>query len=163
LNINLYHIQITTKIADKETSKIIKDESIKAALKSVFNNRSPHAVLKNFCKADNYKAAMIQLCSKELEKEIDQIVSRKGKLLKTKDCESLMDFNWVFVEKVLKQEAPKLYMIFSNLINLEKKENLPVLITSLAVLLYGRSRTVSQLQHILGLTMDKCGLTKEVN
>lgn len=43
----------------------------------------------------------------------------------------------------------------------EKKQNLPVLITSLAVLFYGRSRSVNQLQYTLGLTLDKCGLSKE--
>lgn len=42
-----------------------------------------------------------------------------------------------------------------------KKKKLPGVITSAAILLYTRSQGLNQLQYILGLIEDKCGMTKE--
>lgn len=98
----------------------------------------------------------------ELKKEIDSVVSNKSDVLKCRNSENLINFDWSVVESNLKQDSPNLFLIMSNLMDSEKKQNLPVLITSLAVLFYGRSRSVNQLQYTIGLTLDKCGLSKEV-
>lgn len=156
-----FDVKILVKIAGVDASKIVREESIKAAIKSLFNNRSPHAVLKNFCKDAKYREALFKLCVTELKKEIDSVVSNKSDVLKCRNSENLINFDWSVVESNLKQDSPNLFLIMSNLMDSEKKQNLPVLITSLAVLFYGRSRSVNQLQYTLGLTLDKCGLSKE--
>ncbi|XP_061187058.1 uncharacterized protein LOC133195217 [Saccostrea echinata] len=107
------------------------------------------------------KIAGADLCVKKLKKEIDCVVSKKSDLLKCKKSESMMNLDWSFVESKLKEGIPYLFTIMSSLIDVKKKQNLPVLIMSIGVLLYGRSRSVNQLQYILGLTLDKCGVSKE--
>ncbi|XP_061170636.1 uncharacterized protein LOC133180041 [Saccostrea echinata] len=105
--------------------------------------------------------ALFQLCVKKMKKEIDCVVNKKSALLKCKKSESMMNLDWSFVESKLKEGIPYLFTIMSSLIDVKKKQNLPVLIMSIGVLLYGRSRSVNQLQYILGLTLDKCGVSKE--
>ncbi|KAK3085431.1 hypothetical protein FSP39_003218 [Pinctada imbricata] len=158
-----FDVKVTAKIAGVDTSKIINEESTKAAIKSILNNRSTTAVMKNFCKNSAYRDAMLHVCCMELKKEIDSVVSKKSDLLKS-DIESLTDFNWAFIAGKLRKEAPNLYKLFNEFVTCNSKkesDKLPVVITSLSVLLYGRSRSMNQLQLALGLILDKCGLTKE--
>ncbi|XP_062581802.1 uncharacterized protein LOC134243566 isoform X2 [Saccostrea cucullata] len=107
------------------------------------------------------KIAGADLCAQKLKKEIDCVVSKKSDLLKCKKSESMRNLDWSVVESKLKEGIPHLFTIMSSLIDVKKKQNLPVLIMSIGVLLYGRSRSVNQLQYILGLTLDKCGVSKE--
>lgn len=47
--------------------------------------------------------------------------------------QNLINFDWSVVKSNLKHDSPNLFLIMSNLMDSEKKQNLPVLITSLAV------------------------------
>lgn len=96
------------------------------------------------------------------KKKIDSVVSNKSDVLKCRSSENLINFDWSVVKSNLKQDSPNLFLIMSNLMDSEKKQNLPALIPSLALLFFGRSRSVNQLQYSLGLTLDKCGLSKDV-
>lgn len=71
-------------------------------------------------------------------KKNDSVVSNKSDVLKCRNSENLINFDWSVVKSNLKQDSPNLFLIMSNLIDLEKRQNLTVLITSLAVLFYGR-------------------------
>ena len=150
------------KIAGTDTSKIIREDAIKSAMKSLFHNRTPLAIMKNFSKNYLYKDAILKTCVLDLKKEINHLVSKNCNIFKTKDAESMMSFKWSSVQDRFKAEAPSVYFVLSSIFDLQHHDHLPIFLASFAVLLYGQSRTVNQLQFILGIILDKCGLSKEV-
>jgi len=77
--------------------------------------------------------------------------------------EKLLRFDWETTSQQLQCQAPYLYSLYSSAICFKSKKNLPCMLTSLSILLYGRSQKLSQLQYIMALTRNKCGLTKEVS
>jgi hypothetical protein len=106
---------------------------------------------------------MLNIVNNAIGKEIKEISKKDSEVLKghASNSEKLLRFDWKCVSQQLHDKAPYLSSVFSNAIALNKK-NLPQMLTSIAVLLYGRSQTTNQLQYILGLTLQKCGLNREV-
>ena len=56
-----------------EKLKIIKEEHEKAALKSLLNNASPRAVLRNVSLCENYKREMLDIVKSVIQDEITAI------------------------------------------------------------------------------------------
>lgn len=77
--------------------------------------------------------ALFKICVTELKKEIDSVISNKSDVLKGRNSKNLINFDWSVVKSNLKHDSPNLFLIMSNLMDSEKKQNLPALITSLAV------------------------------
>lgn len=163
MNIYIF-IQIVVKYSGVERLKIIKEEHEQAALKSLLNNASPRAVLKNLSLNENYKKEMFDIVKNVILNEIKHISKKDSEIFKghASNNEKLIKFDWKCTSQQLQLKAPYLYSVFSSVVGLQKKKNLPQMLTSLAVLLYGRSQTINQLQYILGLILQKCGLNREV-
>lgn len=125
----------------------------------MLNNASTKAVLKNFSQKEN--------CRKEMLGIVNNVITREIKEISKNDCELFkLSFDWHDWEResqLLQQKAPYLFSLLSNVICLrEKQQNLPPMLTALAVLLYGRSQNMNQLQYKLGFNLQKCGLNREV-
>lgn len=105
---------------------------------------------------------MLEVVQKAVNNELSHISSLESDLFKghASNNERLLHFDWQTTGQKLQCQAPYLYSIFSKSISLNPKKNVSCMLTSLCVLLYGRSQKLSLLQYILGLTLDKCGLTK---
>lgn len=112
---------------------------------------------------------MLHLVEKELNLEVIELLKHteielsQGYALNN---EKLLQFDWKQKEKSLRNKAPCFHEILRTVLNPKQKKKdkqfIPQLMTAAAVLLYGRSQRQNQLQYILGLVLDKCGLTKEV-
>lgn len=125
----------------------------------MLNNASTKAVLKNFSQKEN--------CRKEMLGIVNNVITSEIKEISKNDCELFkLSFDWHDWEhesQLLQQKAPYLFSVLSNVICLrEKQQNLPPMLTALAVLLYGRSQNMNQLQYKLGFNLQKCGLNREV-
>lgn len=125
----------------------------------MLNNASIKAVLKNFSQKEN--------CRKEMLGIVNNVITSEIKEISKSDCELFkLSFDWHDWEResqLLQQKAPYLFSVLSNVICLrEKQQNLPPMLTALAVLLYGRSQNMNQLQYKLGFNLQKCGLNREV-
>lgn len=125
----------------------------------MLNNASTKAVLKNFSQKEN--------CRKEMLGIVNNVITSEIKEISKCDCELFkLSFDWHDWEhesQLLQQKAPYLFSVLSNVICLrEKQQNLPPMLTALAVLLYGRSQNMNQLQYKLGFNLQKCGLNREV-
>lgn len=125
----------------------------------MLNNASTKAVLKNFSQKEN--------CRKEMLGIVNNVITSEIKEISKSDCELFkLSFDWHDWEResqLLQQKAPYLFSVLSNVICLrEKQQNLPPMLTALAVLLYGRSQNMNQLQYKLGFNLQKCGLNREV-
>ncbi|XP_048763890.2 uncharacterized protein LOC125671936 isoform X1 [Ostrea edulis] len=158
-----FDVKIVVKYSGVERLKIIKEEHEQAALKSLLNNASPRAVLKNLSLNENYKKEMFDIVKNVILNEIKHISKKDSEIFKghASNNEKLIKFDWKCTSQQLQLKAPYLYSVFSSVVGLQKKKNLPQMLTSLAVLLYGRSQTINQLQYILGLILQKCGLNRE--
>lgn len=80
--------------------------------------------------------------------------------IKSEMCElskNLLHFDSHKLSSVLKDRAPYLFDILNCIV---KKKHF--ITTAASVLLYGHSQRLCQLQYIVGLSLDRCGLTKEV-
>lgn len=111
---------------------------------------------------------MLHLVEKELNLEVIELLKHteielfQGHASKN---EKLLQFDWKQKEESLRNKAPFFHEILRTVLNPKKKKDkqfIPQMMTAAAVLLYGRSQRQNQLQYILGLVLDKCGLTKEV-
>lgn len=128
----------------------------------MLNNASTKAVLKNFSQKEN--------CRKEMLGIVNNVITSEIKEISKSDCELFkLSFDWHDWEhesQLLQQKAPYLFSVLSNVICLrekqQKQQNLPQMLTALAVLLYGRSQNMNQLQYKLGFNLQKCGLNREV-
>ena len=67
--------------------------------------------------------------------------------------EKLINFDLKHTSQQLQLKASCLYQIFSSAILLQEKKNLPKMLSSIAVFLYGRSQNTNILQSILGLNL----------
>lgn len=125
----------------------------------MLNNASTKAVLKNFSQKENCRQEMLGIVNNVITSEIKEISKNDCELFK-------LSFDWHDWEResqLLQQKAPYLFSVLSNVICLrEKQQNLPPMLTALAVLLYGRSQNMNQLQYKLGFNLQKCGLNREV-
>ena len=125
----------------------------------MLNNASTKAVLKNFSQKENCRKEMLGIVNNVITSEIKEISKNDGELFK-------LSFDWHDWEResqLLQRKAPYLFSVLSNVICLrEKQQNLPPMLTALAVLLYGRSQNMNQLQYKLGFNLQKCGLNREV-
>jgi hypothetical protein len=160
----IFNFQISVKYAHDERTKHVSAEYEKAALKAMLNNKSPSTVMKHFRKNEKYKTAMLDVIKKEIEKEICILVKRNGEVFQNQSTQNLLAFDWIAVYEEFKVKAPILHSVFCGAaaVDLGKKKKLPSMITSASILLYTRSQNLNQLQYIMGLIADKCGLTKEV-
>ncbi|XP_078311822.1 uncharacterized protein LOC111117593 [Crassostrea virginica] len=158
-----FDVKVVVKYNGVERLKIIKEEHEKAALKSLLNNASPRAVLRNFSLCENYKREMLDIVKSVIQDEIKQLSKNDCEIFKGNGSnnEKLINFDMKHTSQQLQLKAPYLYQIFSSAILLQEKKNLPQMLSSIAVLLYGRSQTTNRLQYILGLTLQKCGLNRE--
>lgn len=147
-----------------ERLKIIKEEHEQAAIKSMLNNASTKAVIKNFSQKENCRKEMLDIVNNVITNEIKEISKNNCELFKEHVSNSeKLTFDWERKSQLLQQKAPYLLSVFSNAICLrEKQQNLPQMLTALAVLLYGRSQNMNQLQYILGFNLQKRGLNREV-
>lgn len=57
----------------------------------------------------------------ELKKEIDSVVSNKSDVFKCRSSENLINFDWFVVKFNFKYDSFNLFLIMSNLMDLEKK------------------------------------------
>lgn len=160
---------IIANYAGNEQSKIIREDNLKSALKALLNNSSPRAVLKHFQANNLYKTEMLHLVEKELNLEVIELLKHNEIELfqgHASNNEKLLQFDWKQREESLRNKAPFFHEILRTVLNPKQKKKdkqfIPQLMTAAAVLLYGRSQRQNQLQYILGLVLDKCGLTKEV-
>lgn len=130
----------------------------------MMNSKKPIAIMKHYRKNDKYKDAIVNVVKKEIQKEINVLVSRNGNVFQNQSSENLLKFDWTAVSHEFQAKAPYLHNILCGAANLDlrTKKKLPGVITSAAILLYTRSQGLNQLQYILGLIADKCGMTKEV-
>lgn len=152
------------KYKGDDRSRIIKDETEKSAIKALFNNKDPDTIIKHLMKSKKYADAIVGVVSKQIEKELSQIVKQKEvQTLKVQNTNDLLKFDWTTVEKDLTTKLPSLMTILDHCINLKKKHRLAHLLTAVSVLLYGRSQRLNKIQMLLGLLLDQCGLSKEVN
>lgn len=147
-----------------ERVKIVKDEVEQAALKSILNHASPRAVLENLSRNECYRNEMLEIVKKVVQSEIKQISKKNSDIFKghASNNEKLVKFDWKCTSQKLQVQAPFLYSTFSSIVGLQKKKKLPMMLTSISLILYGRSQTMNQLQYILGLILQKCGLNREV-
>lgn len=156
------YLQITAKYAGCETSKIIKDTATQYALKAILNNRKEETVMKNFAKNEKCKEAMLIVMKKEIKKETNSLVGKKSNIFKRNSPCDLKGLDWIAMNDELKIASPYLHHLLSSVLDIEQKKNIPIFMTAVSVLLYGRSQLRNMVQSILGLVLDKCGLTKEV-
>ena len=105
---------------------------------------------------------MIKAVTKEIVKEVEELVRNRSDLLQVSANSDLIDFCWTVISEKLKQKVPILFKILSNVM-LEKSKNSIYLLTAMAVLLYGRSNRLNLMQFIFGLVFHKNGLSKQVN
>ncbi|XP_056017062.1 uncharacterized protein LOC130046638 [Ostrea edulis] len=158
-----FDVKIVVKYGGVERLKIIKEEHEQAVLKSLLNNASPRKVLKNLSLNENYKKETFEIVKNVILNEIKHISKKDNEIVKghASNNEQLIIFDLKCTSQQLQLKAPYLYSVFSSVVGLQKKKNLPHMLTSLAVLLYGRSHTINQLQYILGLILQKCDLNRE--
>lgn len=62
-----------------------------------------------------------KICVIELKKEIDSVVSNKSDVFKCRNSENLINFDWFVVKFNFKYDSFNLFLIMSNLMDLEKK------------------------------------------
>ena len=143
----------------------MKNDAEERAVKAILHNKKPLTVVKNLQKDENYKSAMVAMVQKIMNKETTILVSKKSDIFRNNNCNSnehyAMDFSWETMNEGAKKCAPVVYSSLCGILN-EQNKNIPIMMTALAILLYGRSRVVNKIQCILGLVLDKSGLTKEV-
>nr|XP_034321927.1 uncharacterized protein LOC117688213 [Crassostrea gigas]XP_034321928.1 uncharacterized protein LOC117688213 [Crassostrea gigas] len=158
-----FDVKITVKYPHGERSKYVNTEPEKSALKAMMNSKKPEAIMKHYRKNDKYKDAIMNVVKKEIQKEINVLVRRNGNVFQNQSSENLLKFDWTAVSHEFQAKAPYLHNILCGAANLDlrTKKKLPGVITSAAILLYTRSQGLNQLQYILGLIADKCGMTKE--
>lgn len=122
------------------------------------------SIMKHYRTHDKYKDAIVNVVKKEIQKEINVLVSRNGNVFQNKSLENLLKFDWTAVSHEFQANAPYLHNIQCGAatLDLRTKKKLPGVITFAAILLHTRSQGLIQLQYILGLIADKCGMTKEV-
>lgn len=130
----------------------------------MLNNASTKAVIKNFSQNQNCRKEMLDIVNNVITNEIKEISKNDCELFKEHASNSeKLTFDWGCKSQLLQQKAPYLFSVFSNAVCLrEKQQNLPQMLTALAVLLYGRSQNMNQLQYILGFNLQKCGFNREV-
>lgn len=110
---------------------------------------------------------MLHLVEKELNLEVIELLKHTEMEIfqgHASNNEKLLQFDWKQKEESLRNKAPFLHGILRTVLNPKQKKDkqfIPHMMTAAAVLLYGRSQRQNQLQYILGLVLDKCGLTKE--
>lgn len=106
---------------------------------------------------------MLDIVNNAITNEIKEISKNDCELFKDNASSSeKLTFDWERKSQHLQEKAPYLFSVFSNVVCLrEKQQNLPQMMTAMAVLLYGRSHNMNQLQYIIGFTLKKCGLSKE--
>lgn len=158
-----FEVKVIVKYKGIERLKIIKEEHEQAAIKSMLNNASTKAVIKNFSQKENCRKEMLDIVNNVITNEIKEISKNNCELFKEHVSNSeKLTFDWERKSQLLQQKAPYLLSVFSNAICLrEKQQNLPQMLTALAVLLYGRSQNMNQLQYILGFNLQKRGLNRE--
>lgn len=111
---------------------------------------------------------MLHLVEKELNLEVIELLNHTEIELfqgHASNNEKLLQFDWKQKEESLRNKAPFFHEILRTVLNPKQKKDkqfIPQMMIAAAVLLYGRSQRQNQLQYILGLVLDKCGLTKEV-
>ena len=142
----------------------MKNDADKAALKACMNSRGPLTIIKAYSKDNGYRDAMLSIVKSTIEKEIRNITRKTDRILQTRPLENtcLLNFDWEKEAQIFEVIAPYFYSILANVVG-KKESNLPRLITASTILLYARSQNINCLQYILGLILDQCGLTKEVN
>lgn len=111
---------------------------------------------------------MLHLVEKELNLEVIELLKHTEIELfqgHASNNEKLLQFDWKQKEESLRNKAPFFHEILRTVLNPKQKKDkqfIPQMMTAAAVLLYGtcRSQRQNQLQYILGLVLDKSGLTK---
>ena len=97
---------------------------------------------------------MIKAVTKEIVREVEELVRNRSDLLNVSANSDLIDFCWTVISEKLKQKVPILFKILNNVM-LEKSKNSIYLLTAMAVLLYGRSNRLNLMQFIFGLVQTK--------
>lgn len=62
-----------------------------------------------------------KICVIELKKEIDSVISNKSDVFKGRNSKNLINFDWFVVKFNFKYDSFNLFLIMSNLMDLEKK------------------------------------------
>ena len=121
-------------------------------------------MLRNLCQHEPYRWEVLEMVRNAIQEEIKQIAKEDCDLYKgqASNCDHSCEFDWQHTQNELQLKAPYLYSVFSSAICLHEKKNLKQMLTSIAVLLYGRSQIMNQLQFVLGLILHKYGLSKRV-
>jgi hypothetical protein len=154
------NLQLTVRHGDRDQTRIVNGEE-KAALKALAKHKTPKAVMKSFMKLKSYNSAVLQIVKNNVNLEVCQLLKKSSGLLSS-DPKQLLNFDWKGKSEIVKSIAPNLFDILSSISLVDSRHSLPKMMASLHVLLYGRCQRFNQLQYILGLVLDQCGLTKEV-
>lgn len=150
------------KYQSKERTKIITDKVLQSALKAILNNKCEITVIKHLVKDAKYKAAMVNALAKEIVKEVVLLPKRRESAFKAHNIDDMLHFEWEKQFQTLRQKVPTLMSILSPIFGEKLKHCFPHIVVGVCVLLYARCQQLNLLQYILGLTLDRCGLNKEV-
>lgn len=153
---------MTVKYANQDRSRIICNENEKSALKAILNNGSASSVIKHLAKDGKYRQAMTSTVQKVVQKEVMQVLRRNGNIFRLADCTDLKNFQWQLISDSLRCKMPVFMSIIDCVLPVSKNKSLTLVITAISILLYGRSQLLNEVQVLLGMVLDSCGLTKEV-
>lgn len=107
-------------------------------------------------KYQDVKDDMLSVIKNQIKSEMCELSKKRNTILATEN-NNLLRFDSHKLSSVLKDRGPYLFDILNCIV---KKKHF--ITTAASVLLYGHSQRLCQLQYIVGLSLDRCGLTKEV-
>ena len=147
--------QVTVKYGGIERSRVVHDEVWKAVVKQILNNKQ--ASMRTLAKDTKCRDGMLEVVQKKIASEMNELCKHRRAVLKVIDNKSLTTFSIDECAKSLEETAPYLYQLMNS--TGKRKQRV---VTAISVLLYGHSQKLSLLQYITGLSLDRCGVSKEV-
>ena len=138
-----------------ERSRVVHEAELKTVIKQVLNNKK--ISMRALSKYSNMRDEMLTVVKQKIKSEMNELAKKSNTILKSSN-ENLMNFDTKNTVLYLKEKAPYLHSTLNCLV-----KNDTFISTAASILMYGHSQKLSQLQHIVGLALDRCGLTKEVS
>ena len=135
-------------------SRIVRDAEGQTVVKQILNNNK--ASMRALSKFINVRDEMFAVIKQKIKTEVCGLTKKSNKILNTANRD-LLEYDSKKLLSFLKDKAPYLFDILKCVV---KEEHF--ISTAASVLMYGHSQRLSQLQYIVGLSLDRCGLTKEV-
>ncbi|XP_069120850.1 uncharacterized protein [Argopecten irradians] len=157
-----FEVKVLVKYRGFVRSKIIRNGAEQLALKAILNNKGENTVIKSLAKDKKYRKEMLKVVNSEIGKELSFLTNSECPVFKGYDPnnEAVLTFDWKMNNDCFQTAAPYLHSVLASVSSLDTKRNVSYMLTSAAILLYSHSQRLSQLQYIVGLVLDSCGLTK---